>query len=72
MKSYPGNLSEGQRVYNLRQSRSKRVIENIFGILASRWRIFSTPMNGSVENIERYVKSAIGLHNYLRQTDNAL
>ena len=48
------------------------MIENTFGTLASRWRIFNSPLNASFENIERYVKSAIVLHNYLRQTDNAL
>ena len=72
MRSYTRTLSEEQRVYKIRQSRSRIVIENTFGILASRWRIFNTPMNVSVENIERYVKSVKVLHNYLRQTDNAL
>ena len=59
MRPYPANLSEEQTVYNFRQSRLKRVIENFFGVLASSWRIFSFPINASVENIERYVKSAI-------------
>ena len=48
---------------------SRRVIENTFDILASRWRIFNSSLNASFKNIE---KSAIVFHNYLRQTDNAL
>ena len=59
MRPYPANLSEEQPVYNFRQSRLKRVLENFFGVLASRWRIFSFPINAFVENNERYVKSAI-------------
>ena len=49
----------------------KKGIENAFGILAARWRLFNTPINASVENIEKYVKAAIVLHNYLRLTENA-
>ena len=72
MTLYLGNLSEEQLFFHLRQSRSKRVIENTFGVLASRSRILNTLVNSSVENIERYVKSATVLLNYLRQTDSAL
>ena len=50
---------------------SRKVIENTCWILASRWRISNSPLNASFENIETYVKSAIVLHNYLRQ-NNAL
>ena len=71
MRPYPGKLTEEQRVFNYRQSQARRVIENAFGILVSRWRIFNTPIHASVENVESYVRAAIVLHNYLRQTENA-
>lgn len=71
MRPYPGKLSEEQRVFNYRQSRARRVIENAFGILTSRWRIFNTPIHANVENVESYVRATIVLHNYLRQTENA-
>ena len=48
------------------------MIENAFGILASRWRIFHTPINATIENTERYIRAAVVLHNYLRQTENSL
>ena len=73
MRPYPGkSITEEQSIYNYRHSRARRVIENAFGILACRWRIFNTPIIATVDNIQRYVKTAIVLHNYLRQTQNAI
>ena len=53
-------------------SRARRVIENTFGILAARWRIYHSPIIASIENAEGYVLATITLHNYLRLTDNAV
>ena len=72
MIPYPGKLPEEERVYNYRHSRARRVIENAFGILRARWRIFGRPIKASVKNTEKIVLSAICLHNYLRQTENSL
>lgn len=52
-----------------KSSRSKKVIENTFDILISRWGIFSTHINGSVEKFEKCVKSAIVLNNCPCQAD---
>ena len=71
LRPYPGNLTDSQKVFNYRLSRSRRTIENTFGILASRWRIFRRPIKAKVENAQRYSLAAIGLHNYLQQTHNA-
>lgn len=61
-----------ERVYNDRHSRARRVIENVFGVLRARWRIFSHPIKASVENTERFVLACLCLHNYLRQTENSM
>ena len=73
MRPYPGRggLTEEQNVFNYRLSRARRVIENTFGILVDRWRIFRGPIRASTQNVEHYVLAAMALHNYLRQTDNA-
>ena len=66
MRPYPGKLTEEERVLNYRLSRSRHVIENAFGILRARRRIFSRPIKASIENTERYIMAAVCLHNYLR------
>ena len=72
IKPFPGKrLSEPQKEYNYRLSRARRTIENAFGILASKWRIFRTPIKANVDLVENITKAAVCLHNYLRLTENA-
>ncbi|KMQ81545.1 nuclease harbi1-like protein, partial [Lasius niger] len=69
MKPYGGrNISHQCSVFNYRLSRARRVIENAFGILAARWRIFRRPITASVENVEKIVECAICLHNFIKKT----
>nr|CAI5847706.1 unnamed protein product [Callosobruchus analis] len=53
--------------YNKRLSRARRIIENVFGILANRFRIYHTEIGISVESIETVVMATCVLHNYLRK-----
>lgn len=72
MKPYPGkNLSEFERVFNYRLSRARRTIENAFGILSAKWRIFRRPIRGSLQLVNKIVQASVCLHNYLRLTENA-
>lgn len=72
-RSFPGRskLSEAQQIFNYRLSRARRVIENTFGILRARWRVFSRPIQVSVQTAEEITKAAVCPHNYLRQTNSA-
>ena len=63
---------EENAIFNYRLSRARRVIENAFGIMASRWRIFRSPILAKVETVEKIIKAAVCLHNYLRQTEGVL
>ena len=72
LKPYPGkNLSEQERVFNYRLSRARRTIENSFGILAARWRIFRKPIKAKLDLVGLIVKACVCLHNYLLLTDTA-
>ena len=65
-RPYPGKtLDEKKMIFNYRLSRARRIIENAFGILVARWRIFNTRIPTSVETAESIIQAAICLHNYL-------
>ena len=72
MRHYPGQLSEEERILHYRLPRARRVIENMFGILAARWRMYHSPIIALIENAESYVLATIAHHNFLRLTDNAV
>lgn len=71
MKPYgERNICHDKSVYNLRLSRARRVIENAFGILAARWRIFRRPIIAKEDNVESIIKCTICLHNFILKTGN--
>ena len=58
MRPYPGKQSEvnKRRIFNYRLSRARRVIENVFGIMCSRFRIYKRSIIAKPENVTRIVK----------------
>ncbi|KAJ8891803.1 hypothetical protein PR048_004357 [Dryococelus australis] len=58
-------MSLERRIYNYRVSRARRIVENVFGILASRFRIFHTAINLHPKNIEPIVLTTCLLHDVL-------
>ena len=72
MKPFPGKgLTEAEAVYNYRLSRCRRTIENTFGILAARWRIFRRPIRAAITTVDLIIQATVCLHNYLSLTQNA-
>ena len=76
MRPYPGergigggHLPEEVQVFNYRLSRARRVSENAFGILVAKWRIFRQPIMARPQTVEKVVKAACVLHNFLRRRD---
>ncbi|KAJ8942352.1 hypothetical protein NQ314_007010 [Rhamnusium bicolor] len=71
MRPYPGRLlSQEKRIFNYRLSRSRRVAENTFGVLAARWRVYRKPLIASLETAEAVVMSTICLHNFLMRKES--
>lgn len=69
MRPYPkrsvaGNIEN--KIFNYRLSRARQTVECTFGILASRFRVFRKPFKIKVKNVDKVVKAACVLHNYLR------
>lgn len=61
-------LTNDKRIFNYRLSRARRVVENAFGILANRFRIFMTPISLAPEKVETIVLACCSLHNFLSAT----
>ena len=66
-----GALNHTQTVFNYRLSRARRVVENAFGLLVARFRIFERPIPLSVETTEQLVKTCCALHNWLRKSGSS-
>jgi len=56
-----------QLIFNYRLSRNRRIVENAFSIMASRFRILLTTINLSPEKTRIITLACCHLHNYLRQ-----
>jgi len=60
--------NEGNKIFNYRLSRARRVVENAFGILANRWRVFRTNIQVQPKSVDNIVLAACCLHNMLCQS----
>ena len=65
-------LTREKRIYNYRHSRARRISENLFGILANRWRIFFTIINLKPKYVEDVIFAALILHNMLIKSLNSV
>lgn len=65
-------LNYMQRIYNYRLSRARRVIENIFGIITKKFRVFEKPMLLEPPKVKKITLAACVLHNFFidRKTED--
>ncbi len=67
MRPFPGRgTSKDQQIYNYRLSRARRIVENAFGILAARWRVYHTKKAVRPHWVNSIVKATCVLHNFLQ------
>lgn len=75
LRPYPGRgrekLSPKIIIFNYRLSRARRTIENTFGLMAARMRIFRTSIVASLTTTKSIVMAAVCLHNYLQTSELA-
>ncbi|XP_026847313.1 uncharacterized protein LOC113566328 isoform X1 [Drosophila persimilis] len=68
MKPYfSKNLTESQQHFNYMLSRSRRVVENAFAILASRFRVIFKPIKSAPTSFSKIVLTCFCLYNFLRE-----
>jgi len=70
MKPYPGRHAKRsvERVFNYRLSRAHWVVENIFGIMASTFRMLRKPLLLQPEKVTNIIMTCVLLHNFLRKS----
>lgn len=60
------NLTTEQAIFNYRLSRARRIVENAYGILSSRFQILLKEINFCPEKATLIVLACTHLYNYLR------
>ena len=74
MRPFPrcreSTLPKQEAIFNFHLSHARMCVENAFGILVQRWRIFNRRIPLSVDNADNVIKAACCLHNYLTEDKN--
>lgn len=60
-------LNHDKKIFNYRLSRARCRVENTFGIMSARFRIFHTAIGINLHAIETVVMACCVLHNFLRR-----
>ena len=67
MKHYSRcGLSDEERIFNYRLTHAKRIVENMFGILANLFQCILGTMQQQPETVKSIVLACICLHNLMR------
>ena len=72
-RPYSGrHLPEASWVFNYRLSRARRIVENAFGILTQRWRVYTGRLQVGPETADSVVRATCILHNYIQSTSKTV
>lgn len=73
MKPFPGDHVFGsvKRTFNYTLSKSRVIVENTFGILASRFRVFRRPFALQPDKVAIITLTCILLHNFLMKSNSS-
>lgn len=63
------NANHDEKIFNYRLSRARRVVENLFGIMANRFRILLKTIELNQNNVKLCVSAICALHNWLIKTN---
>ena len=73
LRPYPGRkdfkLTPQQEEYNARLSRARRIVENAFGIMTQRFRIYQRRIQLFPPTAVKIVQATVVLHNFLTDVD---
>jgi hypothetical protein len=61
------SMGNKERIFNYRLSRARRIVENAFGILASIFRVYKSPIAVKVATARLIVLATTTLHNFIRR-----
>ncbi|XP_031339861.1 protein ALP1-like [Photinus pyralis] len=68
MRPYPGHdLDLQKRIFNYRLCRVRRIVENTFGILCQKFRIYNRRLQSKPENVDNIILSTCILHNFIKK-----
>ncbi|KAB0802472.1 hypothetical protein PPYR_04658 [Photinus pyralis] len=68
MRPYPGHdLDLQKRILNYRLCRVRRIVENTFGILCQKFRIYNRRLQSKPENVDNIILSTCILHNFIKK-----
>lgn len=70
MKPYGTTPTHKEKIFNYRLSRARRIVENTFGILVTRFRVFLNNIDMTPDKIDTITLAACSLHNWLRKTSD--
>lgn len=70
MKPYASMPSHKEKIFNYRLSRARRIAENAFGNLVTRFRVFLNTMDMAPKEADIIALAACSLHNWLQKTSH--